>query len=77
MTELIDVHGRPLKAALKKEIAEPTLTGVRSLMIDAVAPGLTPQRMAAILRAAEQDQPRDYLTLAVDTVCDWLEEKLK
>jgi phage gp29-like protein len=64
MAELIDVHGRPLKSTLKKEIAEPTLTGVRSLMIDAVAPGLTPQRMAAILRAAEQDQPRDYLTLA-------------
>jgi phage gp29-like protein len=64
MAELIDVHGRPLRSALKKAIAEPTLTGVRSLMIDAIAPGLTPQRMAAILRAAEQDQPRDYLTLA-------------
>ena len=60
--------GRPVrKRALTREAGQPTLTGVRQVSRhESMAIGLTPRRLAAILRmAAEGDyQHDDYLTLA-------------
>ncbi len=60
--------GRPVrKRDLTREAGAPTLTGVRQLWRgESIASGLTPQRLAAILRtAADTDgHQRDYLTLA-------------
>ncbi|MCB1520640.1 MAG: DUF935 domain-containing protein [Hyphomicrobiaceae bacterium] len=63
--QLLGPDGEPISTAnLKHEIAAPTLGGTRPTMWDQVAPGLTPQRLASILRAAEDGDHRDYLTLA-------------
>jgi len=67
---LIDRYGRPLRAPEKKILTEeqsaPTLTGVRSIWNEQVASGLTPAKLARILR--DSGEPggdfRDYLTLA-------------
>ena len=60
--------GRPVrKRDLTREAGRPTLTGVRQTWRhESVASGLTPQRLAAILRTADdgQGRQRDYLTLA-------------
>lgn len=56
---------RPIdRSLLKKEIAAPTLSGVRSVMTGHPAQGLTPQRLASILRGAEDGDPLRYLELA-------------
>ena len=65
---LYDPDGRPVqRRGLTREAGAPTLTGVRQLWREvSVAVGLTPQRLAAILRTSsdgEQHQ-RDFLTLA-------------
>lgn len=67
---LIDRYGNPLRAPQKQVLLEeqsaPTLTGVRSIWNEQVASGLTPARLARILK--ESGDPggdfRDYLTLA-------------
>lgn len=64
---ILDPYGRPLpKRPERREVAEPTLTGVRSIWHDPIASGLTPERLARVLR--ESAEPggdiRDYLTLA-------------
>ena len=71
MAEDIRIYGpdgRPVrKRALTREAGQPTLTGVRQVSRhESMAIGLTPRRLAAILRmAAEGDyQHDDYLTLA-------------
>ena len=58
--------GRPVrKRGLTREVGRPTLTGVRQLWRgESIASGLTPQRLAALLRAAAEGSQRDYLTLA-------------
>ena len=58
--------GRPVrKRGLTREAGRPTLTGVRQLWRgESIASGLTPQRLAALLRAAAEGSQRDYLTLA-------------
>jgi phage gp29-like protein len=67
---LIDVNGNPLKAAPKKDLtteqSAPTLTGVRSIWNEQVASGLTPARLARVLRESGEvgGQIVDYLTLA-------------
>lgn len=65
-TQLLDQYGRPIRRqALTKRQATAQMTGVRQLWAPSVASGLTPDRMAAILRAAsESDDPHDYLVLA-------------
>jgi phage gp29-like protein len=64
-TRLLGPDGEPVSAAvLKEEISAPTLGGVRGTMWDQVATGITPQRLAHVLRAAEEGDHRDYLTLA-------------
>lgn len=70
MTEhsaILDPYGRPLpKRPEPREVAEPTLTGVRSIWTEPVASGLTPQRLARVMRESAEPggDTRDYLTLA-------------
>lgn len=62
---LLGPDGEPISTAvLKQEIAAPSLGGIRGTQWDQVAPGITPQRLAAVLRGAEDHDTRDYLTLA-------------
>ena len=62
---LYDAYGRPVRTQeLTREIAAPTLTGIRSVWNETVAGGLTPQRLAALLRNANDGDAHEYLTLA-------------
>lgn len=63
---LVDHLGRPIeRQALLCEVAAPQLTGVRRAWdSEAIAQGLTPHRLARILRSAAEGDLRAYLTLA-------------
>lgn len=62
---VLDAYGRPIRVAkLAERLAEPGLTGVRQIWAGSVAGGLTPMRMAAILRNCDQGQIDDFLILA-------------
>lgn len=65
---LVWSNGQPMRAAtrseLATEIAGPTLAGVRSVYAGHPAQGLTPQRLASLLRGAEQGDMIRYLELA-------------
>lgn len=62
---LLDAYGRPIRAqALTQRLAEPGMTGVRQLWAGSAASGLTPQRLASILRACDQGDLTEFLTLA-------------
>lgn len=62
---LIDLHGRPLRRAeLAQEIAAPTQGSVRTIYSGHPAQGLTPERLAALLLAAEQGDAIAYFELA-------------
>ncbi|MHC1700295.1 MAG: DUF935 domain-containing protein [Humidesulfovibrio sp.] len=63
---LVDHLGRPIeRQALTREVAAPQLTGVRRAWdSEAIAQGLTPHRLARILRAAAENDLRAYLILA-------------
>lgn len=63
---ILDRFGRPIqRQALTREVAAPTLTGVRSLWgFESVSSGLTPSRLAALLLNAIEGDHRDYLSLA-------------
>ncbi|MEQ9132662.1 MAG: DUF935 domain-containing protein [Salinisphaeraceae bacterium] len=64
-SQIVDRHGQPIKRAdLTREIAAPSLTGVRSVWTQSIAGGLTPSRLASLLQAAADGQAHDYLTLA-------------
>lgn len=55
--------GEPIqRAALTEEVA--TVTGVRSILAGHPAQGLTPQRLAAVLREAEDGDPTRQMELA-------------
>lgn len=63
--QLIDRWGRPLRREkLKAEVAAPTLGGVRSPLSGYPGDGLEPRRLAAILRAADEGDPVQYMELA-------------
>jgi phage gp29-like protein len=68
MTGLIYPDGRPIptakKADLAREISGPTTTGIRNHYSDVVASGLTPAKLAQLLRAADEGDPDAYLALA-------------
>lgn len=65
MPHLVDQYNRPISSALlKKEISAPTVTGVRQVIGGHPAQGLTPGRLAAILREAEDGDAMRYLELA-------------
>ncbi|MBL4751467.1 MAG: DUF935 domain-containing protein [Amylibacter sp.] len=62
---LIDRYGRALKRSdLRREVSAPTFGGVRSPISGYPADGLTPLRLAQILREADQGDPIRYLELA-------------
>ena len=67
---LIDIHGRPLRPAaspaqLAEIVARPTTAGVRQAWnATTVASGLTPERLAGMMRRAAEGDAHDYLTLA-------------
>ena len=64
-TGLVDSLGRPIrKQELTREIAAPTLAGVRQIWDESVASGLTPVRLATLLRDATTGDHDAYLTLA-------------
>ena len=50
--------------ALSQPIAEPQIGGVRNIFSEFIAPGLTPERLANVLRQSAEGYGRDYLTLA-------------
>jgi phage gp29-like protein len=65
MTGLLGPDGRPIKrASLTAPQAEPEVTGTRSVWHEPVATGLTPQRLAGILRQAAEGDMHDFLVLA-------------
>ncbi len=66
MTRILGPDGRPVrKQELTREAAHPTLTGVRQVWNgESMASGLTPERLAALLRSAAEGSRRDFLTLA-------------
>lgn len=65
MSGLVDQYGRSLqKQLLTTEVAGPTLAGVRSPIAGYPADGLTPDRLADILREADQGEPMRYFELA-------------
>lgn len=67
---LVDRFGKPLRAAMTKAqlqemVARPTTTGVRQAWnATTIASGLTPERLAAIMRSSADGDAHDYLTLA-------------
>lgn len=64
---ILGPDGQPMPRRPKtEEMAAPTLTGVRSIWTEPVASGLTPQRLARIMRETAEPggDARDYLTLA-------------
>lgn len=62
---LFDADGNPVdKTRLVEEIAAPTVTGVRQILSGHPAQNLTPQRLTALLLAAEQGDALAYLELA-------------
>lgn len=62
---LIDLYGQPLrKQELDKEIAGPSVTGVRSIVSGHPAQGLNPGKLTSLLMQAEQGSPLAYYELA-------------
>ena len=58
MTGLVNQHGLPLRReVLTREVAGPTLAGVRSPIAGYPADGMTPIRLANLLRMADQGDP--------------------
>lgn len=67
MATLLGPDGRPIrKADLTREIAVPTLSGIRQIIGDHPTRGLTPAKLAGILREAEEGDATAYLELAED-----------
>ena len=64
---ILGPDGRPMQRRdLATEQAGPTVTGVRSVLSGHPAAGLTPERLARLLRAAEDGDTTAYLELAED-----------
>lgn len=65
MSQLLGPDGRPIRAqTLTQPQAEPQVAGIRSPWHEPIASGLTPPRLASILRAAAEGEMRDFLILA-------------
>lgn len=63
--QLLDQFGHPIDTTrLRQQVAGPTTTGVRSVITGHPAKGLGPERLASILRMAEQGNAVAYLELA-------------
>lgn len=62
---LVDQFGHPIsRQRLVEEESGPTVTGVRQILSDHPWQGMTPQRLAAVLRAAEEGDAGAYLEVA-------------
>ena len=67
MAGIIDQWGRPIRPSrLRGEIAGPSVVAVRTTASFQQAIGVTPQKLAAILREAEYGDPAAWLDLAED-----------
>jgi phage gp29-like protein len=65
MVKLLDAYGRPVQPAkLTERLAEPGMIGVRQTWAPSVASGLTPLRLAGILRACDMGDLDQFLVLA-------------
>ncbi|WP_421357816.1 DUF935 domain-containing protein [Agrobacterium rosae] len=65
--QLLDQYGRPIvQSTLKQEQAAPTTAGVRRPNTEHQASGLTPGKLARVLRSSVQGDPQAYLELAED-----------
>lgn len=65
MTGLVDQYGQPLRReVLKREVGGPTIGGVRSPIAGYPSDGMTPVRLAELLREADQGEPLQYFELA-------------
>ena len=65
MATIYDAYGQKVDLGLlREEIAGPSLTSIRQVWNDQVTPGLTPGRLANLLRGSEQGDPAAYLALA-------------
>lgn len=65
MTQLLDQYGRPVEIKrLREEHARPSFSSVRQIVGGHPAQGLTPARLAGLLRAAEEGDAIAYLELA-------------
>lgn len=65
MAQILDQWGQPVRTqVLVREAMGPTVTGVRATFDEFVAAGLTPSRMATILRDAAMGEMTEFLTLA-------------
>ncbi len=62
---VLDESGEPFEVSfLSKEQAAPTTTGVRSVWAEAVSGGLDPVKLASIMKAANEGNNQEFLTLA-------------
>jgi len=67
MAQILDQYGNPITTSqMKLEQAAPTVTGVRRPAGNHQAPGLTPPKLARILRESIDGDPERYLELAED-----------
>lgn len=65
MTQLVDQWGQPLRRELmEREVGGPSITGVRSPIAGYPADGMTPVRLAQLLRDAAEGEPLQYFELA-------------
>jgi phage gp29-like protein len=65
MAQLVDQYGRPIDlAALKREKSAPTLSGVRPIVGGHPAQGLTPGRLANLLKESEHGDTTRLMELA-------------
>ena len=65
MAQLLDQYGKPIKRQeLTREQATPGITSVRQAWTQTVASGLTPQRLAGILRACDEGDIEPFMILA-------------
>ncbi|MDO5631126.1 MAG: DUF935 domain-containing protein [Paracoccus sp. (in: a-proteobacteria)] len=64
-SRVLGPDGRPVEMqALTDSVMPPSTTGVRQAWANSIASGLTPEKLAAILKAANGGDNRDLLTLA-------------
>jgi len=62
---LLDAYGRPVRQQkLTVPLAEGGMTGIRQTWAGSAASGLTPVKLASILRACDQGELREFLILA-------------
>jgi phage gp29-like protein len=67
LSKVLGPDGHPVQTSiLSDEVAVPTGHGIRRVIEDQVATGLTPVRLARLLRDAETGSGRAYLTLAME-----------